>query len=137
MKFSTRATYGLRALIQIANNHDGPTSVGQIAKLENLSSDYLERLVSRLKKHGIIKSSKGSNGGYELAKPVKEINLLEILQALEGFKSSFSCSANPGDLQACNKGCHCSSDNILSFIQASLNKTLINLSLADLIKIQK
>ncbi|MEI8361065.1 MAG: Rrf2 family transcriptional regulator [bacterium] len=137
MKFSTRSTYGLRALIQIAIHQNGLLSVAQIAKTENLSSDYLERLVSRLKKAGIITASKGSNGGYELAKTAQEITLYEVLEALEGSKSLFSCAASGGQSVECSSNCHCASDTILGYIEIRLNQTLKSLTLEDLIKKQK
>ena len=85
MIFSTRSTYGLRAIINLAKREKfGSVSLAVIAKQENISLKYLERLFANLKKTGLIKAEIGANGGYLLAKSAKQINVYDIIKALEG-----------------------------------------------------
>lgn len=134
MKFSTKTTYGLRSLIRLANlKPQENASIAQIAREENISPSYLERIFSLLKKANLVLSEKGVNGGYILARPSSSINLLEIIDILEGNKNSFSCSKQKrGD--SCTSNCHCQADFTLVKIQESLNKTMELITLDQLIK---
>jgi Rrf2 family cysteine metabolism transcriptional repressor len=92
---SSRARYGLRALIVLART-DGrqPLSLNQIAAEENLSIKYLENIFSLLKRHRIVSSLRGSEGGYKLAKKPESIRLWDIMNALEGPMDSVDCKSN-------------------------------------------
>ena len=83
MKFSTRTTYGLRAMIYLARRYESTESISlaQIAKDENLSLAYLERLFALLKKAGIVLAEKGKSGGYLLSKDPKQIDIFYKLPA--------------------------------------------------------
>ena len=85
MKLSTRSTYGMRALVELAlaSGH-GPVSASVVAKRQHLSVAYLEQLLHRLKRHGMIRSVRGPRGGYLLAKPARDITMAEIVRVLEG-----------------------------------------------------
>ena len=84
MKLSTRSTYGMRALVELAlaSGH-GPVSASVVAKRQHLSVAYLEQLLHRLKRHGMIRSVRGPRGGYLLAKPARDITMAEIVRVLE------------------------------------------------------
>jgi len=91
MKFSTKAEYGLRALIHLDKTGKKAVSLAFIAKNEGISLAYLERIFARLKKAKIVKAKLGPSGGYVLNKPASQINLLQIITALEGSVAPFSC----------------------------------------------
>ena len=91
MKFSTRAEYGLRAIVRLDKKRKRAVSLAQIAESEGLSLAYLERLFARLKKFKLVKADKGVKGGYYLARPADKISVLEIIEALEGSVAPFSC----------------------------------------------
>lgn len=85
MKISTKGRYGLRALVDMTANADGkPMSLTSVAKRQSISLNYLEQVFGTLRKSGIVFSTKGSNGGYLLAKQPKDITIKEILDSLEG-----------------------------------------------------
>lgn len=85
MKVSTKGRYGLRALVDVAaNSEDGPVSLVQTARRQNISLNYLEQVFGILRKADIVVSSKGAGGGYRLARSADSITLKEILEALEG-----------------------------------------------------
>lgn len=134
MKFSTRATYGLRAMINLAKNQ-GKTSLAlsAIAKEENISLGYLEKIFSKLKKARIIKAERGAGGGYKLIRKPEDIDILEIITALEGKEPPFYCLENKGKIY-CGAGCGCNVKMVFNKVEEAVKKTLKNIKLSDLIK---
>lgn len=85
MKLSKKSRYGLRALIDLAvNSRTELVSLGSIAQRNDISAQYLEHVFSALRKAHIVKSMKGSQGGYFLERDPKEITVAQIVKALEG-----------------------------------------------------
>ena len=81
MIFSTRSTYGLRAMINLAKNKkSGSVSLATVAREEDISLKYLERLFGNLKKAGVIKAEKGAAGGYQLVRDAKQVNIYDIIK---------------------------------------------------------
>jgi Rrf2 family transcriptional regulator, cysteine metabolism repressor len=91
MKISTKGRYGLRAIIDLVLNSNGEhVSLINIAERQDISKNYLEQVFATLRKTGIVKSVKGAQGGYILAKDAASITVGEILRALEGDLSVVS-----------------------------------------------
>jgi len=88
MKLSTRARYGLRALIFLAQQEPGMTvSVREIARNEDISEDYLEHLLYAMKQAGLVESTRGAAGGFMLAAAARDITLKDVFEALgEGIE---------------------------------------------------
>jgi Rrf2 family protein len=85
MKLSTKSRYGLRALIDLAQHGTlGQVALHQIAQRQSLSIKYLEQDFAALRKAGLVRSVKGAQGGYVLARPAEQIRVGEILRVLEG-----------------------------------------------------
>jgi Rrf2 family protein len=85
MKISTKTRYGLRALVDLAAHSAGEqVALIHIAKRQDLSVNYLEQVFSLLKKAGIVRSVKGAQGGYMLAKDPAKITVGDIIRAIEG-----------------------------------------------------
>ena len=85
MKLSKKSRYGLRALIDLAlNSRTELVSLGSIAQRNDISAQYLEHVFSALRKGHIVKSMKGSQGGYFLEREPEEITVAQIVEALEG-----------------------------------------------------
>lgn len=85
MVFSKRSRYGIRALIDLAQNESsGSMQLSEIADRNSISVKYLEQIFSALRKAGIIRSIKGPQGGYFLAKPSENLTVAEIVTALDG-----------------------------------------------------
>lgn len=85
MKLSTRSLYGLRALVELGlMSGRGPVSASVIAVKQDLSVAYLEQLLHRLKKQGLVLSVRGPKGGYVLAKDPEQISIAEVVQILDG-----------------------------------------------------
>lgn len=132
MKFSTKTTYGLRAMINLAKNSgESAISLTKIAKEENISQGYLERIFSILKKAKLVKSEKGSAGGYKLFNNSKKINVLDIINALEGKNPAFYCVDNDNKVY-CDVSCECAVSLVLAKVQSSVDSTLKKIRLSDL-----
>ena len=92
MKLSTKGRYGLRALIDLAlYSEKEAASIASISARQQISESYLEQLIAKLRKAGLVKSVRGAGGGYMLAKPASEISVGDILRALEGNLDAVNC----------------------------------------------
>ena len=133
MIFTTKAGYGLRAMVQLAKNYSKkPYSLNKISKLEGISLAYLERLMAALKKEGLVESAKGAKGGYILAKNPAKITVLEVVEALEGSTASFYCVDKSKKGLCCPS--KCPTKNVWFKLQKAIDGTLKGISLKDLIK---
>jgi Rrf2 family protein len=97
MQINTLARYGMRAVVRLALITDEANqlvSVKRIAEIEQISPKYLETIFALLKKNSILTAVKGKGGGYKFSRPPKEINSLEILEALGGEIGPVDCVLN-------------------------------------------
>lgn len=130
MLFTTKTEYGLKALVILAKSKpEKSISLAEIAKKTGLSLSYLEQLFSKLKLAKLISSTKGAEGGYLLSRPAKDINLFDIIFALEGRTAINSCMA--GGKLSC--GGKCLTRKIWAEIQADIEQTLKKYTLNHLI----
>lgn len=85
MDISARTLYGLRALVTMAGMRSGsPVSIQVIAEEEDLPNKFLEGIMADLKRGGFVRSKRGANGGYLLARPASEITVLAVIRHLDG-----------------------------------------------------
>lgn len=135
MKLSTKGRYGLRALIDLAQRGgEGPVSITSIAERQEISERYLEQLMSKLKKAGIIQSIRGAQGGYVLAKELEEVSVGEVLRALEGDLNPVECSGFllEGGCQAAD---NCVTKYVWQRINDSINQTVDEMNLKALVEV--
>jgi Rrf2 family protein len=101
MMFSTKAEYGVRVMVELARRSGGagghPVPLAEIAAHDGLPLAYLEHLVARLRKAGLVDSRRGSRGGYMLARPAGEITMAEVVEALEGSIAPIECISEASD----------------------------------------
>lgn len=134
MKLSTKGRYGLRALIDLALNSEEETvSIQSIATRQNISDSYLEQLVGKMKKAGLVKSVRGAGGGYMLAKPTEEISVGDILRALEGNLDAVTCPANQGD-GGCEGADLCVTRYVWRRINDSITQAVDTMMLSQLVE---
>ncbi len=137
MKISTKGRYGLRALIDLAQYSEiEPVSISSIATRQGISERYLEQLMTLLKKAGIIKSIRGAAGGYVLAKEVADISVGDVLRALEGSLEPVECAAFHGG-ESCEAAGGCVTKYVWQRINESINKTVDEISLKQLVEESK
>ncbi|MEI6222668.1 MAG: Rrf2 family transcriptional regulator [bacterium] len=85
MKLSIKVYYGLQALLELAENpKQGPLNMKIIAKRQTIPLNFLEQILNTLKKNGVVKSNRGKEGGYALAKQPSDITCYEVVLALSG-----------------------------------------------------
>ena len=132
MKISTKTRYGLRALIHIAeetaNDEDKLVRIKEISENQKLSVQYLEQILFKLKKSGIIVGKRGPNGGYRLNKEPKDISILEIYNILETDIKVVMCDKH-------NKNCvrtDCRTLYLWEKLDTALSKILKETTLAEL-----
>lgn len=134
MKLSTKGRYGLRALIDLAVYSENETvSIASIAARQNISESYLEQLIAKLRKAGLVTSVRGAGGGYKLAKRAEEISVGDILRALEGSLDLVEC---PGlkEESACDSSDFCVTKYVWQRINDSINQTVDGISLSQLVE---
>ncbi len=105
MKLSTRGRYSTRLMLELAFRYNtGPVLLKDISSSQDISLKYLGQLIIPLKVAGLIKSTRGSHGGYFLARSPEKINLSEILKAVEGTLDIAECIKSP-DICYRSKNC--------------------------------
>ncbi len=131
MKISTRTEYGMRVLVQLARHHgQGPLSLACIARDEKLPHAYLERLVSQLRRGGLVTATRGHSGGYQLARPPVEISLADAVRVLDGPLLEMPC-AGVENLEVCDRPMPCSVHELFMGVYEAMNSTLGSTTLAD------
>ena len=151
MMFSTKAEYGVRVMVALAQraqaSPDGEEPViplAEIAEHDGLPLAYLEHLVARLRKAGLIESRRGSRGGYMLARAPKEITMAEVVEALEGSIAPIECiSENADGSVVCSRESGragsdsvCPTKLLWTRVRFSIVSTLMNTTLADLLLVE-
>ena len=134
MKLSTRGRYGLRAMIDMAQSEDkGPIATHTIAERQGISERYLEQLMVPLKRAGLVKSIRGSQGGYILGKSPDNITAGDIIRVLEGPIAPVECvsESNP---EECDRADYCVTRVIWTKVRDSIAEVLDSYSLADLVQ---
>lgn len=134
MKLSTKGRYGLRAMIDLAiHGKEEAVSIASIAARQKISESYLEQLIPKLRKAGMISSVRGAGGGYMLAKPASEISVGDILRALEGSLDPVDCAGLPG-ASGCTSSGGCVTKYVWQKINESINQTVDGMNLEELIR---
>ncbi|OGO88234.1 MAG: hypothetical protein A2Y24_05835 [Clostridiales bacterium GWE2_32_10] len=135
MKLSTKGEYGLRAIIDIAENSKNGeyVSISDISTRQKISDRYLEKIIAKLKKSGLVKSSRGVNGGYILGKDPKCINMFDILSVLEDNIDVTECM-DIHVFEKCNNHYTCKARKLWVKINEAVENVLKNTTLLDMIK---
>ncbi len=131
MHISSRGRYGTRAMLALAMHYDkGLLSAQQIASRQNISQRYLDNLLKVLKNARLVNSERGRRGGYILSLPPTEINLHDVLSALEDGLDIVHCTKNG---RVCGRSGSCCTQEIWCRIRHTVESILWQTSLADLV----
>ena len=132
MKISTKGRYALRALTHLAVSYDKngnkPVSIKDISVKEGISNRYLENIFVKLRKAGIVASVKGEKGGFKLIKKPGDVNLYEIISAVENDVAPSRCVT---DLKTCGNTAKCGIRKIWVKLDRHINEFMTKASLAD------
>ncbi|HVM32510.1 MAG TPA: Rrf2 family transcriptional regulator [bacterium] len=136
MKFSAIDEYGLRCMLQMARKgYPGTMTIVELAQKEALTPAYVGKLMTILRKGGLVQSIRGQAGGYQLARPAKEISVNEVLEALGGkfYSRDESCSKFPGQHEACVHSVDCSIRSLWTGLERVISGYLSKSKLSDLV----
>lgn len=129
MKLSTVTRYGLRALSDLCVREEGgPVAVGDIARRQGIPSSYLEQLFARLRRGHLVKSVRGAQGGYVLARPAREITIAEIIRALGEPIAFGDCQTEAG----CSNTKQCATFELWQRLKDSVDGILETTTLEDI-----
>lgn len=135
MKISTKARYGLRALIDLAVYSAGEqVPLAYIAAREDLSVNYLEQVFSLLKKAGLVRSVKGSQGGYILSRRPDEITVGQIIRAIEGEISIIDDDLPTGNSLLYDNLQQCLRERVWNPINESISQVIDEITLEQLVR---
>ena len=136
MRLSTKSRYGLRILMQIAlDNRDGKAAQGKsISKKQEISEPYLEQIMIPLKNAGLVRTTRGCNGGYFLNKDPKDITILNVIELFEGELNLVDCVS---DEKNCSRIKNCQTSSVWKRIASSLRDTADKITLASILEEHK
>ena len=134
MKLTTKGRYAVMAMADLASNQNlRPVSLNEISLRQNISLSYLEQLFSKLKNEKLVKSVRGSSGGYILEKNPKDIKISNIIFAVDEQVKTLNCKRES------KKGCNgrtvkCITHNLWDDLEKHINDFFDKVSLNDLVK---
>ncbi|WP_092747120.1 Rrf2 family transcriptional regulator [Acinetobacter boissieri] len=129
MRLTTRGRYAVTALLDLAlQPADKTITLTEIATRQTISVAYLEQLFAKLKRHGLVSSVRGANGGYHLAKSADEITVLDVIEAVNETVDATRCD-HQGN---CQNGAMCLTHDLWHNLSNHIENYLAKISLADL-----
>lgn len=131
MRLSTKARYAVTAMVDVAlEEGSGPVSLTAIAERQELPLAYLEQLFGKLRKAGLVKSSRGSAGGYVLGHQPKDVRILDIIAAVDTPLKATRCDhQSPSGCRATGK--RCLTHDLWDELGAVVQQFLTRITLAD------
>jgi Rrf2 family protein len=121
----------MRALVEIALSGDELVSLKSVSERQGISQHYLEQIVAVLRRHGLVDSVRGAQGGYRLARPMNEIAALEVVELMEGSVAPVACI---DDAASCDHTGRCSTEGLWRRVDLAVRGVLADTTLADLVK---
>ena len=133
MRITTWAEYGVIAALHLARRSDaGPITGRELAALERLPADYVEQILLRLRRAGIVKSQRGAHGGYTIGRAPSDITVRDVIQASELNTFDLHCLSHPVGEERCSESQNCSIRPVWIMLQQKIDDVLSSVTLADL-----
>lgn len=114
--------------------NDGPIAGRDIAAKEKLPADYVEQILLRLRRAGVIASTRGARGGYMLARPAEAISIRAVIHASELETFDLHCVSHPVETDRCSASHNCSIRPVWVLLQTKIDDVLESVCLADLLQ---
>ncbi|UCF30693.1 MAG: Rrf2 family transcriptional regulator [bacterium] len=136
MKITTRASYTVRALLDLARHSEKgrPVRLSDISEREGISHAYLEQLFNRLKRVEVVRGKKGPGGGYVLGMDATDIRIGDVIRAVEGADKLFLCSDDTHQSKTCQRYPNCITHHLWERLSIRVHDFLNSISLADLLR---
>ena len=130
MKLSTKGRYAVTAMFDIAIHHNsGPVSLSDVSMRQGISLSYLEQLFARLRRRGLVSSTRGPGGGYRLAHEADQIAIADIVSAVDETVDATRCGGNAD----CQNQQRCLTHELWEDLSSQIHSFLSDISLADAI----
>ena len=130
MRLTTRGRYAVTAMFDLAiHSQVYPVSLGEISDRQGISLSYLEQLFAKLRKGGLVVSTRGPGGGYTLAKRMADVSIAEIIGAVNESVDATNC----GGRENCKGDAPCLTHNLWAGLTTQINQFLEGVTLADLL----
>ena len=134
MRITTQAEYGLICALHLARRYDeGPITGREIAARERLPGDYVEQIMLKLRRSGIVRSTRGAHGGYTLARPAGDISVHDVISAAEHSTFEVHCTSHPVEEARCSSSHDCSIRPVWVLLQRRIDDVLHGVRLSDLL----
>lgn len=135
MRITTLAEYGVICALHLARRaSEGPITGREIAATEKLPADYVEQILLRLRRAGLVRSTRGARGGYELAQPAPSISIRAVIEASESTTFDLHCVSHPVGEERCSSSHTCSIRPVWMMLQQRIDDVLEGVHLADLLE---
>lgn len=137
MRVTTWTEYSLIISLHLARRGrtgGPPVAARELSDLERLPADYVEQILLRLRRAGLVESVRGAKGGYYLAKEPTEISVRDVMTASEHQTFEINCESHPVDAARCSPGASCTIRPVWVALQQRVDELLAGISLADLMK---
>lgn len=131
MMISTKGRYALRVMLDLADQAEGYLSLKEIADRQQISVKYLESIAAILNRAGLVRSQRGKDGGYCLARPAKDITAAQVLRLTEGTLSPVACPSLEGN--PCQRAETCKTLPLWRVLDETIDRTLSSVTLEDLL----
>lgn len=129
MKLTTKGRYAVTAMLDLAiHGEQAPVCLNEIANRQDISLAYLEQLFTRLRRQGLVDSTRGPGGGYRLARPATDISVAAVITAVGEGVDSTRCNG----VRNCQRGERCLTHQLWEDLTAHVQDFLVNISLASL-----
>ncbi|CAN5763669.1 RrF2 family transcriptional regulator [soil metagenome] len=134
MRITTQAEYGLICALHLARRSgDAPVTGREIASQERLPADYVEQIMLKLRRAGIVASTRGARGGYRLARAAEEITVRDVISASEHSTFDVHCATHPVEAERCAESHDCSIRPVWVLLQRRIDEVLDSVRLSDLL----
>jgi Rrf2 family protein len=134
VRITTLAEYGVICALHLAKRvSEGPITGREIAERERLPGDYVEQIMLRLRRAGLVRSTRGAHGGYALARAAEDISIREIIEASEMTTFDLHCVSHPVEEERCSSSHTCSIRPVWMLLQRKIDDVLQGVRLADLL----
>ena len=134
MRFSTKGRYAVRALMDLALFYDrGPVNLQSISERQEVSGDYLEQILRKLRNAGLVRSMRGPRGGFMLSRPPEEVTVWDVVNSLdEGAMPAPCVAAEKQGEEICGRRPHCAAHFMWKDLAKHMEEFLRARTLRDL-----
>jgi len=135
LRLTNAADYAVRSMLYIASLPEGRVVLrSEVAETQKIPSSFMAKILRGLVRAGLLRSSRGVHGGFALARPASEINLLDVVEAIEGPVALTQCIPDP---DACEHSANCPANAVWVRVQEKIGEVLQAATLEELVSVPR